>query len=294
MTHLKLLDLKHEIVNLEYLEDDELGLVNSEHEFRIIDNSTFESRFSIKLDTAKTDKSNHNIDFSKDGNYLAYTDLEKPVIRIIDTRRKKIIHSFSKHTDEIESLQFSPDAKYLASGGIDGTIYLWSVSQGAFISHFASHPDYVAFLRFSPNGSYLISCGFEGAMICTNIHTKAKAKKYKQHKSRVTAITFLSDQVVITGSMEGEIVVLNYLSGEVMARFMTPHGEVRGLACDDKVIYVSGTQSSIAIYSLLTYQSIATNYITAPGIPSHIDFNEKKDHPRRKTAKNHLMHKIKE
>ena len=277
MTHLKLLDLKHEIVDLEYLEGDELGLVDSEHEFRIIDNTTFASRFSIKLETAKTNKSNHNIDFSKDGTYLAYTELDKPIIRVIDTRRKKIIHSFSKHTDEIESLQFSPDAKYLASGGVDGKVYLWSMAQGAFISHFASHPDYVAFLRFSPNGSYLISCGFEGAMICTNIHTKAKAKKYKQHKSRVTAITFLSEHVLITGSVEGEIVVLNYLSGEILARFMTPHGEVRGLTCDDKVIYVSGTQSSIAIYSLKTYLAIATHYITAPGIPSHIDFNDKRD-----------------
>ncbi len=121
-------------------------------------------------------------------------------------------------------MRFSADGNYLASGGIDGKVYLWSVNKGTFISRFSSHPDYVAFLQFSPDSSYLLSCGYESSMICTNVHTKTKAKKYKQHKSRVTAMTFLSNFIVITGSREGEIVVLNYLSGEVIARFMSPHG----------------------------------------------------------------------
>lgn len=278
MTPFKTLDLKHAIVAMQTVGKDALGIADAEHKFRIISNENYESRFALQLAAAKADKNNHNIDFTLDGNYLAYTEAQKPVIRIIDTHAKKVLHSFLKHTDEIESLRFSPNGKYLASGGVDGKVYLWNVERGLFISRFPSHPDYVAFLRFSPDGSYLISCGFEGSMICTNIHTKARAKKYKQHKSRVSAICFVTEHIVATGSTEGEIVVLNYLSGEVLARFMTPHGEVRGLACDGRVLYVSGSQHAIAIYSLLTYEAIDTHYISSLGVPSYIDFNEKKNH----------------
>ncbi|MDF1882017.1 hypothetical protein JHD50_12025 [Sulfurimonas sp. MAG313] len=278
MTPFKTLDLKHIIVAMEEVHGDSLALADNEHRFRIISNENYENKFALKLANAKTDKSNHNIDFSKDGKLLAFTEINKPVIRIIDTGAKKVLHSFLKHEDDIESLQFSPNGKYLASGGIDGKVFLWSIKRGGFISRFPSHPDYVAFLKFSPNSDYLISCGFEGAMLCTNINTRAKPKKYKQHKSRVTALCFASNHVIITGSKEGEIVVMNYLSGEILARFMTPHGETRGLVCDGKVIYVSGTQTAIAIYSLETFEPIATHYIAAPGVPSCLDFNADKSH----------------
>jgi len=278
MTPVKVLDLKHTIVVMKEISTNNLALADKEQQFRIISNETYENIFALKLSNAKTDHTNRNIDFSLDGKYLAFSEVEKPLIRIIDTQGKKVLHSLVKHTQDIESLSFSPNGKYLASGGIDRKIFLWNIQKGSFISRFTSHPDYVAFLRFSPDGNYLISCGFEGSMICTNIHTKAKSKKYKPHKSRVTAICFISDHIIATGSKEGEILVMNYLSGEILARFMTPHGETRGLACDDNVIYVSGTQHAIAIYSLEDFTAINTNYISAPGVPSYIRFNEGKSH----------------
>jgi len=278
MTPYKILELKNAIVCMRHVNKEYLAIADEAKQFRIISNTNYENSFAIKLAQAKTDKNLRNIDFSEDGRLLVFSEEDKPVIRVIDTQEKKIIHSFLKHEDEIESLTLSPDGKYLASGGIDGKVLLWNLKRGVFISRFASHPDYVAHLRFSPDGNYLISCGFEGSMLCTNIHTKAKAKKYKQHNSRVTAFCFISNHIIATGSKEGEIVVMNYLSGEIISRFTTPHGETRGLICDGKVLYVSGTQSAIAIYSCETYEAIDTNYISAPGIPSFIDFDDDKKH----------------
>lgn len=277
MTPTKILDLKNEIIYIKELSNDNLSITDKDHKFRIL-NKNYKNKVVIKLPGAKLDRSNNNIDFSIDGKYIAYIEEKKPVIRIIDTEAKKLLVCFIKHKDDIESLCFSHNGRYIASGGVDGKVFLWNIKTGAFMSRFFSHPDYVSFLKFSPEDNYLISCGFEGSMICTNIHTKARPKKYKQHKSRVTAITFLSEHIVITGSKDGEIVVLNYLNGEVIARFMTPHGEVRGLTFDEKVLFVSGIQKAIAIYSLKDFTPIDTHYISSQEVPIHLDFNEDKSY----------------
>lgn len=64
------------------------------------------------------------------------------------------------HNDEIRTIKFSPDEKYLASGSLDNTIRIWDVSNWSLIKTIITgHTNGVIGLAWSPNGSYLASEG---------------------------------------------------------------------------------------------------------------------------------------
>jgi len=70
--------------------------------------------------------------FSPCGKYLAsgtwwQKGMEKMAIRLWDVATGENIHTFWGHTTDVQSLDFSPDSTFLASGSFDGTILLWDV-----------------------------------------------------------------------------------------------------------------------------------------------------------------------
>ena len=87
------------------------------------------------LRTIPQPENNHRtyaLAFSPCGRYLAsgtwwQKGMEKMAIRLWDVATSENIHTFWGHTTDVQSLDFSPDGKMLASGGFDGTILLWDV-----------------------------------------------------------------------------------------------------------------------------------------------------------------------
>lgn len=65
---------------------------------------------------------------SPDGKWLA-TGGATPLIEIRDLKQKKVTRQFDGNQERIWCLSFSPDSRFLASGGDDGSVIVWDVAR---------------------------------------------------------------------------------------------------------------------------------------------------------------------
>ena len=83
-------------------------------------------------------------------------------IHVWDVATRKSV-TLEGHTSEVCRLAFSPNATFLASGDVDGTIHLWLLPAGTKLATFKPYVDPVKELVFAPDGKTLAS---------TNLHSR--------------------------------------------------------------------------------------------------------------------------
>ncbi|MEK6406865.1 MAG: protein kinase [Acidobacteriota bacterium] len=94
-----------------------------------------------------------DVKFSPDGKLLA-TVGDHGTVKVWDSAARKVITSFSGHTEKVFCIHFSSDGKKLASGSQDGTARVWDVATGFELTRISAGQP-VRSLAFSPDGKTL-------------------------------------------------------------------------------------------------------------------------------------------
>jgi len=77
----------------------------------------------------------------------------------------KEVRQFDGHQKGVNAIAVSPNAKLLASGGMeDSSLKLWNVSDGTLLRDLKGHRDRITALEFFPDGSYLVSASKDGTL----------------------------------------------------------------------------------------------------------------------------------
>jgi WD40 repeat protein len=84
-------------------------------------------------------------------------------IKVWDTETGTETISLAGHNNMVNSLAFSRDGRFLASGGFDGVIKLWDLSSGRELRTLAGHGGSISALDFSGDGRFVVSGSDDGS-----------------------------------------------------------------------------------------------------------------------------------
>ena len=98
-----------------------------------------------------------------------------------------------------QTIRFSPDSKYLATGSWGKFAKLWDIKQNICIRSFSKHDDWISTLNFSHNGKYLATGSQDFTAKLFDIQKQEELCSFIGHSSFITAVSFSpQDKYVIT------------------------------------------------------------------------------------------------
>jgi WD40 repeat protein/transcriptional regulator with XRE-family HTH domain len=129
--------------------------------------------------------------YSPDGKLLAACDSNK--INIYDPATGSLIQTLDGHKSDVTALAFSRDGIYLASGGADGSLFIWNIQSGNIVTRLAGHTDGVEGLVFSPDGKWLITSSDDYTMKFWDAATGELLRDFTELTGLVDSATFSPD-----------------------------------------------------------------------------------------------------
>jgi WD40 repeat protein len=111
------------------------------------------------------------IAYSPDGKLLAACDSKQ--LKVYEADSGELLMSLSGHEQDVLSVTFSVDGKYLATGSGDTLVRIWDIEGGKLLHILEGHSAEVGGLAFSPDGKLLLSSSEDGTLIIWDVETGA-------------------------------------------------------------------------------------------------------------------------
>ena len=161
------------------------------------------------------------------------------------------------HSRGVRSVTFSPNGKYVLSGG--GDLKLWDISTGREIRTFKDHS--VISVAFSPDGKYALSGDERDNTISLwDISTGREIRKFKGHSGDVNSVAFSPDgKYALSGSDDETLKLWDISTGREIRTFGGYSNSVRSVAFSPDGKYAIGSSYyTLKLFDISTGREIRT------------------------------------
>jgi len=282
------LNFDDKVVYLSVLHGDKIAIADKSKKFSIIELPSMDETQSFVLKHANAHSEKKNICFSPDGKYLAYSEKEQSVVRIIDIQKQKLHHSFPTLQNQIETLCFDPGSRYLVAGSITGRVYLWNIFSTGQVSRLSSFPEYSASLlpqtkvnyvsaaSFSPSGHLVATSGYGGSIVITNIHTEVSPKRITPGRIRINSLCFINEDFLAAGNIEGGLNIIDLKTSQIHKHYQSSLGDINTMCTSSSgsYLFLAGHTHQVSIIDLKEEKVLSNEYLRLPSKVTHIDINE--------------------
>ncbi|BAZ09106.1 WD-40 repeat-containing protein [Calothrix sp. NIES-4071] len=116
------------------------------------------------------------------------------------------------HNGAVNSINFSPDGKKIATGGVDKIIKIWNID-GTLDKNIFGHSDAVWEVNFSPDSQMVVSASNDNKVKFWQTSDGTLLNTFAGHKDVVRAVTFSHDGKMIASASDDGTVKLWQLGG---------------------------------------------------------------------------------
>lgn len=172
----------------------------------------------------------------------------------LSAQKAELVFNYG-HSEEIKSLDYSPDGKYLLSASADLTVKLWDINQGKVLKSYKVHNNYIHSAKFSPDGKLFISCGSDSLAKLWDLSGKLlRVFSGHQQKRVIGAVFSHNGKWIATKGEDNTVRLWEVATGRLIKTFNDNSLFVETVCFtnDDKYIISGGSDHSIGVIDVNT------------------------------------------
>jgi WD40 repeat protein/serine/threonine protein kinase/DNA-binding XRE family transcriptional regulator len=180
---------------------------------------------------------------------------------LVEAASKLPLKVFTGHSDELRSVAFSPDGKYVLTGGLDTTVKMWEAATGKAVQTFHSHEGEVYSVAFSPNGKYILSGSADMTAKLWEVASGIEILTLRGHTSDVFDVAFSADgQYMLTASGDGAVKLWEIATGQEIRTFREREDWYLSIAIspDGKYVLAGTGRNTASLWETATGTEIHT------------------------------------
>lgn len=152
-------------------------------------------------------------------------------VRLCAPGSGRVMATLRGHLDDVQCVAFSPDAKLLASGGLDSSARLWNVAAAKEANALGGNQFGVYAVAFSADGKFVASAGADGMLRVWDTATGKPAGTFPCNTFTVLSVAFSPDGALLASGGDDNLVkVWDLRTGQQLHVLGFGEGPIRPVA----------------------------------------------------------------